>query len=133
MEISDEYKYGFLVGIIEGEGCVSIQKLGKKKHCISGQIVIVNTDKNLINIIDEILRSLNFKYSIRNHHTVDYIKKTGNKEAWRIVITNRIDFEKLLPYYRIEGSIKKKKLEEIINSRKRKLYKRGLICHNIIF
>ena len=125
MDLTDEYKYGFLIGIIEGEGHIGIQKQKVGKGLL-GQVVIVNTDKNLIDVLDELLKSLNFKYTIRDHHTAKYVEKTGNKIAWRITITNQIDFLKILSNYKIENSVKRGKLETLVNSRTRKIYKRRM-------
>lgn len=126
MNLSDDYKYGFLIGVIEGEGCVHIQHIGKSKDNLTGNVSIVNTDKNLVDLLDRILKSLNFKYSIRKHHTDIYREEKRLKEAWRIVITNRIDFQKLFENYHIEGSRKKENLRLLLEKRKRKIYARRL-------
>ncbi|MEK6888178.1 MAG: LAGLIDADG family homing endonuclease [Candidatus Aenigmatarchaeota archaeon] len=126
MNLSDDYKYGFLIGVIEGEGCVHIQHIGKNKDNLTGNVSIVNTDKNLIEFLDQILKLFNFKYTVRKHNTEEYLKKTGYKEAWRITITNRIDFQKLFENYHIEGSRKKENLRILLEKRKRKIYARRL-------
>jgi hypothetical protein len=124
MELTNEYKYGFLIGMIEGEGSVYVQHIGKDKTVLVGNITIVNTDKNLIDFVDKILKSFDFKYSVRRHNTDEYIKNTGEKMAWRIVISNRRDFQKIFENYYVEGSSKKEKLRILIENRKRKLYNR---------
>lgn len=126
--VSEDYRYGFLIGLIEGEGTVAVQKkVSNGREYLIGHIKIVNTDRNLIEKTAEFLSSFDFKFSIKSHHTIEYAKEHNLKEAWRIVISNRIDFEKLLANYHLEGSIKRERLKALVQSRIRKLYRRRVL------
>lgn len=60
------FKIGWLVGMIEGEGCITLSKSGKVKNKIGNKlspyISITNTDKRLIDRAIEIVKSFDLPF-----------------------------------------------------------------------
>ena len=86
--MSDKAKYGYLAGIIDGEGCITIGA-GKKETCINynALVLVQNTSKKLIDWLQA-----NFGGQI-------YLSKKEtekNKEAWMWRLTKQKDIEILL-------------------------------------
>jgi hypothetical protein len=92
--MSDKAKYGYLAGIIDGEGCITIGA-GKKETCTNynALVLVQNTSKVLIDWLQS-----NFGGQI-------YLSKKATektKEAWMWRITKQKDIEifllSILPY-----------------------------------
>ncbi len=92
--MSDKAKYGYLAGIIDGEGCITIGA-GVKPTCINynALVLVQNTSKKLIDWLQS-----NFGGQI-------YLSKKATektKEAWMWRITKQKDIEtfllSILPY-----------------------------------
>jgi len=111
--VNKNFLQGFLIGVIEGEGSVSNNRV----------ISIVNTDEDLVKNIEFALNELDIKYYKGLHHKEEYGIKKGVKRAWRFFITSRWDLEKIYNIYSIDSE-KKNKLKNILNSYKRKYYRR---------
>ncbi len=79
----------WLGGIIDGEGCITInhhrlhQHTSKETLLFSPTIIIVNTNKVLIDKCQEILRMVNIPFYMAYHPS----KQIEHKEKWSIVIT----------------------------------------------
>lgn len=86
--MSEKAKYGYLAGIIDGEGCITIGA-GKKETCINynALVLVQNTSKKLIDWLQ-----VNFGGQV-------YLSKKETdktKEAWMWRITKQKDIELLL-------------------------------------
>lgn len=90
-----QFEFGWLSGIIDGEGCFSMSKGSKGSYNVS--IKLVNTDELIILRIEVILRKLKIPYHRYNAH------RTGNQRpAWRVEINGpkriKTALDILLPY-----------------------------------
>ncbi|MBI5573489.1 MAG: hypothetical protein HY919_02915 [Elusimicrobia bacterium] len=88
-ENQQESRLWWLGGIIDGEGCITIthHRLHKGKLqetlLFSPQIIIVNTNKKIINYCEEILRENNLSFYISY---ISAKKELNYKEKWSVKI-----------------------------------------------
>lgn len=83
-KILSDYERGFVVGLLEGEGCISIRNSGRKRtlYALCPTIDMCNTDKSLVVAFSDILRKINIHSKIHVSHNGN----TKARKAWRIVI-----------------------------------------------
>jgi hypothetical protein len=85
---------GWLGGIFDGEGTITITIRGRKNQTdlLTPRITVANTDKIIIDKITQIYKKYNIPYWI------SYYKSKGNwKESWRVEITGIKRSLKILP------------------------------------
>ena len=115
--MNNEFMKGFIVGIIEGEGHISYSVPSAR------QIIITNTDLNLLITTKQFLNFLNISCSIKEYNK-DTIKKHPHwNKAFRIFITHRENFEKLYSLYTGIDTRKKSELHKLLSSYIRQKYK----------
>ncbi len=111
--MSDKAKYGYVAGIIDGEGCVTIGA-GKKETCINYNAIVAvqNTSKKLIDW-------LQLKFGGQVYLSKKETKKT--KAAWMWRITKKEVIERfllaILPYLIVKREQAKILLEYVRLSR----------------
>lgn len=109
METKD-FCIGFLIGMIEGEGCIAkVSYTVKGKTYIYPQIVIENTDKELLEKCIDCLNTLNITSHIYyNKHKENH---PGWKNSWRLVIIGKGNIQKIIALYSYKSQKLKKLLE----------------------
>jgi len=87
----NEFELGYLVGIIEGEGCITIQSQGiwkgKKRYYSPVIMVVSNTDREIIEHVLNILRKRNYRAFI-----VRSGKGKGRRKDWQAVYIKGIAY-----------------------------------------
>ncbi|MCX6815352.1 MAG: LAGLIDADG family homing endonuclease [Candidatus Aenigmarchaeota archaeon] len=112
METRD-FCIGFLIGMIEGEGCIAkISHTIKGKTYVYPQIVIENTDKQLLEKCITCLASLDITVHLYyNKHKENH---PNWKNSWRLVILGKKNMNKVVSFY----SYKSQKFEKLIELNK---------------
>ena len=91
-EIAKKYPIEFIRGFYESEGNFSIYK-SKKYNFISSTITILNTNKEYINLIKELLEYLNFHPTLhKRNNKYGY----GYKPIWALSIARKLEVKRFL-------------------------------------
>lgn len=111
----------WLAGILDGEGSVCLYK--NKGHYISN-VVVTNTDDDILTEVERILQSLSILYRICSANTAKMVQdKPHLKPCYHITINRQLEqkglLEYLLPYIRGEKKGKALRLIEWIDNHKR--------------
>ncbi len=112
----NDLSLGWLIGIIDGEGCLTV-RIQKHKTLSFGirsrftvQLGISNTNKFIIDRIEEIYKSLNIKYARYGRDRTNY--SPNSKYQWEIIIyANALRI--LLPLLR-EYSMKQEEIDILL-------------------
>lgn len=93
-----DLELGWLVGAIDGEGCVGITRRNRKEcaktlgFTLKPHVQIANCDIEFINRCSNILKKLETPF-----HISHYSAKTRQRESWQIVIAGLKRVVKILP------------------------------------
>jgi intein/homing endonuclease len=109
------YELSWLGGFIDGDGCISVTRRGKKTESYNPRISMVNTNDKIIEEVIRILKNLNLPY---------YVHKRKSNKRWKakteIVIAGYKRCARALPYLipYVHGKQEQAKLmSELIQSR----------------
>jgi len=89
------FELGWLVGAIDGEGCIGISrrnKRGKLGFTLKPHVQIANCDKTFIDRCTTILEKINVPF-----HVSFYAGKNRRRESWQIAIAGLKRVDKILP------------------------------------
>jgi len=109
--VTDGEKAAYLAAFVDGEGCISAAKIKKTGHYVR-EIVVVNTDKSLIDAVINICRDLELPTGVY------FVKrKPPNNDIWRIRISGGKEvfyrFQQIIP---LQSERKKDRLRDLILS-----------------
>ena len=120
----NDLEFGWLCGIIDGEGCFTIRiHFGKTKHLgirprFQPQLIICNTVKTLIDRTENIFKELDIPYGLSLKRRS--LKNPNHKDIWHILIFSK-GLRKLIPL--INGKIVKQRelelMDEVLNKKRK--------------
>lgn len=92
------FELGWLVGAIDGEGCIGITRRNRKDHpttigfTLKPHVQIANCDKSFVDRCTQILRKMNVPF-----HVSHYEGKNRRRENWTVVIAGLKRVNTILP------------------------------------
>jgi hypothetical protein len=105
------YEKGFIIGLIEGEGCIRLfphsTKHGTKK-CRLPYLAIVNTDLDLLQFTEKIMQ----KVGVHTHIYIIPVKPTHWKTRYELRVVGYRSFEYLVPILK-EGLVSNHRREQL--------------------
>lgn len=110
----NEVDKGYLAAILDGEGSVHVSKPNRKKFIITRLIFASNTDINIINKIEIILRK-NGYHPVKTIADARNDKKKGWKDLHRIRLNRKEEIKTIIPEIIKFSSAKKERLKSLLN------------------
>jgi hypothetical protein len=105
----EEIKIGYMAGIIDGEGSVSLRRSNNNRRSFNPMIQVTNTNKEMLNWINA-----NFSGAVYKHTWGHYGKHKNEKAAWLWQLKNHNDVEDFLKLIYPYLIIKKKQAELVL-------------------
>jgi hypothetical protein len=95
---SEDVELAWLAGIIDGEGTIGVYKVdnGKRKPYHIFNFTIVNTDAEILNKAESILKNNNIFFSKYIHNNKNPVGFLPTKPCYVITVRRRDDFEQII-------------------------------------